>query len=139
MKDSAVVYSRAVGLLIGEDAQAQVSGSIIDATHFGPEGGQASGIVAVAARVVVEDSLVRASEDAALVFVSGEGIVKRTHFVNNPVGVHISETTIVDATEDPQSSSKNQLILFQNQFEGTETPVREAPYEPPTDPTPLGT
>jgi hypothetical protein len=138
MKDSAIVYSRAVGLMVVEDAQAQVSGSIIDATRFGPEGGQASGIAAVVARVVVEDSLVRSSQDAALVFVGGEGIVKRTHFTNNPVGVHISETTIVEATEDPQSSAKNQLIFFQNVFEGTETPVREAPYEPPADPTPLG-
>jgi hypothetical protein len=135
--DSAFVSSNYAGVLAAEGAQVSVSRSVIDASRIGPEGTGGCGLVATVARVVMEDSLVRSSQDVALVFVGGEGIVKRTHFIDNPVGVHISETRVIEATEDPQSSSENELIFFQNVFEGTTTRVREAPYEAPTEPAPL--
>lgn len=138
MNDSALVYSRYAGVLAAANAQVDIQRSILDASRVGPEGTGGCGLAAAQARVVMEDSLVRGSQDVALVFLGGEGIVKRTHFIDNPVGVHISETKIIDASEDPKSSSKNQLIFFHNVFEGTQTPVREAPYEPPLEPKPLG-
>lgn len=139
LHDSAIVYSRHHGVLAAENAQVEIAHSIIDATRTGPEGTGGAGVGAVVARVVMDDSLVRASQDVALVFVGAEGIVKRTRFVDNPVGVHISEMKIIDATEDPQSSSKGELVFFQNVWGGTQTLVREAPYEDePTDMEPHG-
>jgi hypothetical protein len=138
IEDSAFVSSRYAGVFAAEGAQVQLLRSVIDASRVGPELAGGCGLAAADARVVMEDSLVRASQDVALVFLGGEGIVKRTHFIDNPVGVHISETKVIEATVDPLTSEKNQLIFFQNVFEGTTTPVREAPYAAPTEPTPLG-
>lgn len=138
VSESAFVSSNYAGVFAAEGAQVQILRSVIDASRIGPEGTGGCGLASAEARVIMEDSLVRASQDVALVFLGGEGIVKRTHFIDNPVGVHISETRVIQATEDPLSSAKNELIFFQNVFEGTTTPVREAPYEPPTAPTPLG-
>jgi len=138
VQGSAIVYSRNFGVLVAAGGHGELAGTIIDGTRTGPEGNGGAALASVSAHVTMDHSLVRDSQDVAVVFVGGDGIVKRTRFVGNPVGVHLSEARIVEASAEPSTTSPGELVLFANVFEGTSTMVREAPYEAPLEPAPLG-
>ncbi|MBX3188815.1 MAG: hypothetical protein KF819_17485 [Labilithrix sp.] len=128
---SAIVYSRNLAVLAAQNGQLAMSKSIVDFTRVGPEMNGGSAVASFDARVTIDGSFVRKSQDAALVFVGGDGIVKHTRFVGNPVGVHLGEAHIVDAPADPSTAAPGELVFFANVFEGTELMVRDAPYEAP--------
>lgn len=130
IESSAIVESNNLGVLVGQDAQATLARSIVDATRIGPEMTGGSAIASVTARITVDQSLIRNSQDAAIVFTGGDGIVKHTRFVGNPVGVHLGEARIVDAPMDPSTAAAGELVFFANVFEGTEVMIREAPMSP---------
>jgi hypothetical protein len=125
---STLLRSSNYSVLAAGNAQVELRRTFIGGTSRSPEGRGGVGVGAfVGTHLLMEESLVRESEYAAFVFADADsvGAVRRTHCVNNPFGVVISEVTVVDATDDAQSPEAGQLLMFQNVFEGTGTLVHE--------------
>lgn len=138
---TSLVRSSNYGVLAAGNAQVDIHRSLVDATSRSPEGRGGIGVGAfVGTRLVMEESMVRGSEYAAFVFADPDsvGAVRKTHCVDNPFGVLVSEVSIVDATDEAQSPEAGQLLMFQNVFDGTQTLVREEhvvnPLLPSLDP-----
>ena len=128
VEGSAFVRSSNYSVLAAGNAQVDLHRTFIDGTSRSPEGRGGVGVGAfVGTHLLMEESLVRGSEHAAFVFADADsiGAVRRTHCVNNPFGVLLSEVSLVDATDEAQSPEAGQLLMFQNVFDGTDTMVRE--------------
>lgn len=124
LADSAIVRSQVFGILT-RNANFSMSRSVIDFTMPDPETSAGSAIASNKTSLTIDDSLIRRSADVALVFIEGDGIVKHTRFNGNPVGVHLGQARIVDASANPTTASAGELVFFENVFEGTEMVVRE--------------
>jgi len=127
IEGSAFVDSQNYGVL-SYGAQLSLVRSVVDRTSISPEMLGGAGVGAYDSRLTIQESLVRDSQDVALVFKGGDGIVKRTRFVANPVGVEIGGSRLVDAATDPSVAAPGELVFFENVFDRALL-VREAPAD----------
>ena len=129
MKDSAVVGSEQFGLMADGLGRAEIERCFFDATRVSPDhgGGGDAVVVTGGAVLAMSASVVRGSEDAALMAVGGEGIVDESRFVGNRVGIHLTGTRLRETDERPAEQPSEELVLVKPVFVQTsETRVRTA-------------
>lgn len=137
MKDSAVVASEQFGLMADGNGRAEIERTFFDATRVSPEhGGGGDAIVVTGGAVLaMSTSVVRGSEDAALMAVGGVGIVDESRFVNNKVGIHLTGTRLRETNERPAEQPPEELVLVKAVFvQTTEARVRTAEITLPGHP-----
>lgn len=129
MKDSAVVGSEQFGLMVDGLGRAEIERSFFDATRASPDhgGGGDAVVVTGSAVLAMSSSVVRGSEDAAVMAVGGTGIVDETRFVGNRVGIHLTGTRLRETNERPAEQPPEELVLVKPVFvQTTEARVRTA-------------
>lgn len=129
MKDSAVSGSEQFGLMADGAGRAEIERTFFDATRASPEhgGGGDAVVITGGAILAMSTSVVRGSEDAAVMAVGGVGIVDESRFVNNRVGIHLTATRLVETNERPAEQPPEELVLVKPIFVQTsEARVRTA-------------
>ena len=123
LKDSAVVGSEQFGVMLDEAAQCTIDSSFFDGTRSvtlddGESGGD-SVVVTGSAQLTMSTSVVRGSAGSAVMAVGGEGIIDSSRFVKNAIGVHVSQTEVVETKERPAEMPSAQLVLVNAVFVDT--------------------
>jgi hypothetical protein len=117
------------GLMADGNGRAEIERTFFDATRVSPDhgGGGDAVVVTGGAILAMSASVVRGSEDAAVMAVGGIGIVDESRFVNNKVGIHLTGTRLRETNERPAEQPAEELVLVKPIFvQTTESRVRTA-------------
>lgn len=130
LTDSAVVASEQFGILGDGRSHLQLTRSLVDGTTITKALVSGVGIaITGGAELAMDASVVRNSEDSALLFIDSQAVVQGSRFSSNKIGVHLQGTTLVEVKEPPRAGDAAQAVFFANVFENNATYSSTEPVE----------
>ncbi|MDB4941967.1 MAG: putative cell surface protein [Labilithrix sp.] len=131
--DSTISGSAHYALVAENEATVELTRSLVqDTTNDDALGGGVAVTMAYGARLAMQDSVVRSSAGAALLFIEGSAIVQNTRVTRNQVGIHLDGTSLVEVQQPPETSEATQVVFFRNVFSRNVEYERTGPVATPS-------
>ena len=132
LDDSSLVNNEGIAVLALDNAEVSIKNSLVDQTKAS-ELGLGVGLLCVDSRVTLEDSMVRASTDAALAFEGASAsILSGSVLLENAIGLRVAEGIEVRTSEgDPLPLLSDNIVYL------TDTDARGNALESTSEPVPI--